>query len=65
VVHPSQVAALNEAFAPTEAELDWARRVVAGDRAARAEGRGAFQLDGRMVDAPVVRRAEETLALAG
>ena len=65
VVHPSQVAVLNEAFAPTEAELDWARRVVAGDRAARAEGRGAFQLDGRMVDAPVVRRAEEILALAG
>ena len=65
VVHPSQVAVLNEAFAPTEAELDWARRVVTGDRAARAEGRGAFQLDGRMVDAPVVRRAEEILALAG
>jgi citrate lyase subunit beta / citryl-CoA lyase len=65
VVHPSQVAVLNEAFAPTEAELDWARRVVAGDRAARAEGRGAFQLDGRMVDAPVVRRAEEILAWAG
>ncbi len=65
MVHPSQVAVLNEAFSPTEAELEWARRVVDGDRAARAEGRGAFQLDGRMVDPPVVRRAEEILALAG
>ena len=65
VVHPSQVAPLNAAFAPTAAELDWARRVVAGDEAARAEGRGAFQIDGRMVDPPVVRRAEEILALAG
>jgi citrate lyase subunit beta/citryl-CoA lyase len=36
-----------------------------GDAAARAEGRGAFQLDGKMVDPPVVRRAEEILALAG
>lgn len=65
IVHPSQVAPLNEAFAPTAEELDWARRVVEGDRAARAEGRGAFQVDGRMVDLPVVRRAEEILALAG
>lgn len=65
IVHPSQVAPLNEAFAPTPQEIDWARRVVEGDRAARAEGRGAFQLDGRMVDLPVVRRAEEILSLAG
>ncbi|TPG58473.1 CoA ester lyase [Roseomonas nepalensis] len=65
VVHPSQVGPLNEAFAPTAEETAWARRVVEGDRAARAEGRGAFQVDGRMVDLPVVRRAEEILALAG
>lgn len=65
VVHPSQVGPLNEAFAPTAGEVAWARRVVEGDRAARAEGRGAFQVDGRMVDLPVVRRAEEILALAG
>ena len=63
VVHPSQVGVLNEAFAPTAEEVDWARRVVAGDRAARAQGRGAFQLDGRMVDPPVVRRAEEILTI--
>ncbi|WP_159350941.1 HpcH/HpaI aldolase/citrate lyase family protein [Roseomonas harenae] len=65
IVHPSQVGPLNEAFAPTAEELDWARRVVAGDAAARAEGRGAFQIDGKMVDPPVVRRAEEILVLAG
>nr|WP_282572060.1 CoA ester lyase [Roseomonas acroporae] len=65
VVHPSQVAVLNEAHAPTPEEIDWARRVMAGDAAARAEGRGAFELDGRMVDPPVVRRAEEILAMAG
>lgn len=64
-VHPAQVPVLNAGFAPTPDEVDWARRVVAGDAAARAGGRGAFAVDGRMVDPPVVRRAEETLALAG
>ena len=65
IVHPSQVGPLNDAFTPTPEELDWARRVVAADAAARAEGRGAFAIDGKMVDPPVVRRAEEILALAG
>lgn len=65
IVHPSQVGPLNEAFSPSAEELDWARRVVAADAAARAEGRGAFPIDGKMVDPPVVRRAEEILALAG
>jgi len=62
-VHPAQVAILNEGFAPSAAEVAWAKRVMAGDAAARASGRGAFRLDGRMVDAPVVRRAEEVLAM--
>lgn len=60
-IHPKQVAVLNELFAPSAAELDWARRVVESDRAARAEGLGAFRVDGRMVDAPVVRRAQDIL----
>lgn len=64
-VHPSQVPILNEGFAPTPGEIDWARRVMAGDAAARADGRGAFELDGRMIDPPVVRRAAEILAGIG
>jgi citrate lyase subunit beta/citryl-CoA lyase len=64
IVHPSQVEPLNAAFSPTEHELDWARRVVQGDRLAREAGIGAFQVDGKMVDLPVVRRAEEILSLA-
>jgi len=64
VVHPSQVPILNESFAPTGEEIAWARRVVAEDAVARAKGRGAFELDGRMIDAPVVRRAEDILAMA-
>lgn len=52
-VHPSAVAALNQAFAPTDAERDWAARVLS--RAVRETG--AFAFEGRMVDAPVLARA--------
>lgn len=60
-VHPMQVAAINEAFSPSEAELAWARRVVL----AAAGQRGAFRLDGKMVDAPVLARARRTMEAAG
>jgi citrate lyase subunit beta/citryl-CoA lyase len=58
-IHPSQVAIVNQAFSPTAAEIDWAQRVVAGSQAA---GGGAFSLDGRMVDPPVLLLAQQTLA---
>ncbi|MEI4488666.1 CoA ester lyase [Frigidibacter sp. MR17.14] len=61
-IHPAVVPVLNEAFAPTEAEIDWARRVVAANAAEAAAGRGAFTLDGRFIDAPIVTRAERLLA---
>ena len=60
-IHPSQVAGVNGAFTPTPTELDWAQRVLAAFEAA---GGGVFSLDGRMVDAPVVRLAQRTLAQA-
>ena len=46
-------------------EVAWAKRVVDADAKARADGRGAFMVDGRMADPPVVRRAEDILARAG
>jgi citrate lyase subunit beta/citryl-CoA lyase len=58
-IHPAQVAAVNAAFAPDEAELAWATRVM---QAFQTCGGGVFSLDGRMVDAPVVRLAQRTLA---
>jgi citrate lyase subunit beta/citryl-CoA lyase len=53
------VAGVNAAFTPTPAQLDWARRVLAAFESA---GGGLFSLDGSMVDAPVVRLAQRTLA---
>lgn len=58
-IHPRQVAPVHEAFAATPAEVAWARRVLA---AAQASGGGALQLDGRMIDRPVIAAAEKILA---
>jgi citrate lyase subunit beta / citryl-CoA lyase len=60
-IHPKQVAVVHAALAPNDEALDWARRVVAADAAAAG---AAVQLDGRMVDAPVVQQARSTLARA-
>jgi citrate lyase subunit beta/citryl-CoA lyase len=56
-IHPSGVAILNAGFAPTDAERDWAVRVLDAARTSDA----AFSLDGRMVDAPVLARARRIL----
>ena len=53
-IHPAQVATINAVFAPTEAEIETARAMLAASRAA---GDGAFSFNGKMVDAPVLARA--------
>ncbi len=57
VIHPSQVAILNEEFRPNAGEIDHARRVLAAYDKALSEGVGAVTVDGRMIDVPVVERA--------
>ena len=56
-IHPSQVAVIRSAYAPSAEDVAWARRVLA----AVPEERGVFQFEGRMVDAPVLRHAEQIL----
>lgn len=63
-IHPRQVGLANAAFAPTEAELAAARRIVAAAQAAEAQARGVFVVDGRMIDAPFLERARALLATA-
>ncbi len=60
-IHPSVVPVLNAAFSPRAEEVAHARRVVEANAAAEAEGRGSFELDGKMVDVPVVLRATRLL----
>jgi citrate lyase subunit beta/citryl-CoA lyase len=57
-IHPRQVEAVNRGFSPSDAELDWARRVLA---AAAGSGGAAVAVDGRMVDAPVLLRARRLM----
>lgn len=57
-IHPKQVAGVRAGFAPAEAELAWARRVLA---AAQTSGGAAVTVDGKMVDRPVLLRAEAIL----
>jgi len=63
-IHPAQVPALNAGFSPTPEAVAQAERIVRMDREAAAEGRGSFALDGKMIDIPIVRRAEALLARA-
>jgi citrate lyase beta subunit len=64
LIHPGQIAVVNEVFRPTEEELDQARRVVRAFDEALSRGQGAVALDGQMLDAPVVDRARRVLRLA-
>jgi citrate lyase subunit beta / citryl-CoA lyase len=58
-IHPAQVQPVNAAFLPTVEEIDWARRVMDASAGGFV---GAVALDGKMIDAPVIRRAELILA---
>ncbi len=67
-VHPAQVAIANRVFTPTDEQIAYANRVVVEWKAAEAEGRGVFALDGRMFDRPLVlsqQRLLERARLAG
>ena len=63
-IHPTQVPIANAVFRPTDDEIAHSLKVVEAARVAAEQGVGAFTVNGRMVDAPFVRRAEAILALA-
>lgn len=63
-IHPSQIDLANEVFSPPEAEVTRARRIIEELRKAEAMGKGAAQLDGRMIDAASERMAMNVLVLA-
>ncbi len=63
-IHPDQVDVINDAFSPTQSEVEHALRVVAAFEEAEREGRGSTSLDGKVIDVPVVERARGLLAFA-
>lgn len=65
IVHPDQIEPVTRAFTPGLEELAWAQRVVTAYEENEREGRGAFALDGKMIDMPLVKAARRVLARAG
>lgn len=61
-VHPGLVEALNEAFTPSADDVAYAKKLIAADEKAAAEGRGSFTVDGKMIDIPVIDRARRLIA---
>ena len=64
IINPRQIEVVNEVFTPTEKEILKARTIIAAIRDAQAKGSGVVSVNGKMVDRPVVIRAERTIALA-
>lgn len=63
-INPRQIDVIHEVFNPTEHDIEWAERVIEAIQRAEAEGSGVASLNGKMVDAPIVNRAERILYLA-
>ncbi|MFH1418906.1 MAG: aldolase/citrate lyase family protein [Planctomycetota bacterium] len=63
-IHPRQIAVIHEAFAPSDEELEKAKKIVAAFEEAEAKGLGAVSLGNKMIDPPVVKRALRVVELA-
>jgi len=64
VIHPNQVAPVQEAFTPSDDAIDYAVKVISTFKEKQLAGIGAFALNGRMIDAPIVKHAERVITLA-
>jgi citrate lyase beta subunit len=63
-IHPSIVPFLNDGFSPTKEEVATATRIIAAYEKAQREGRGSIEVDGKMIDVPVVDRAQRVVDTA-
>ncbi|MFN8399762.1 MAG: CoA ester lyase [Anaerolineales bacterium] len=61
VIHPNQVQAVQEAFTPSAEAIAYARRIVETFEASQKEGKGAYSLDGKMIDMPLLKNAQKVL----
>lgn len=63
-ISPRHVEVINRIFSPTLSEIDYAYEVMAAIALAKQQGKGAISLRGKMIDAPIVSRARQTIAMA-
>ena len=61
IIHPNQVAVVQEAYTPSAESIEYARRIVESFEASQREGKGAYALDGKMIDMPLLRNAQKVL----
>ncbi|MCQ2145835.1 MAG: citrate (pro-3S)-lyase subunit beta [Bacteroidales bacterium] len=64
IINPRQISVVNEVFAPKAKDIEKARKIIAGIKEAEAKGSGVISVNGKMVDRPVVLRAQRTMELA-
>ncbi|UCE06950.1 MAG: HpcH/HpaI aldolase/citrate lyase family protein, partial [bacterium] len=63
-IHPRQIQVIHDAFAPAKEEIDKAKKIVLAFEEAKAKGLGVVSLGSKMIDPPVVKRAQRTIQLA-
>jgi len=63
-IHPRQIPVIHQGFAPEEKEIEKAKKIYLAFEKAKAEGKGVISLGTKMIDPPVVKRAETTIHLA-
>ena len=64
IIHPNQVSVVQEAFTPSAEAITYARRIVETFEASQKEGKGAYSLDGKMIDMPLLKNAQKVLSRA-
>jgi citrate lyase beta subunit len=64
IIHPNQVSVVQEAFTPSAEAVAYARRIVETFEASQKEGKGAYSLDGKMIDMPLLKNAQKVLSRA-
>jgi len=64
IIHPDQVVLVQEAFTPSDEAIAYAQRVVETFQASQKEGKGAYALDGKMIDMPLLKNAQKVLEQA-
>lgn len=64
LIHPRQIALIHNVYTPTEKDIKKSMKIISATAEAMAEGKGVFTVDGKMVDKPIIERAEHVLKLA-
>ena len=64
IIHPAQVEPVKTAFTPNDEAVVYAKRIIETFEASQKEGKGAYSLDGKMIDMPLVKNAQKVLARA-